>query len=47
MLINNSANTDASEKISAYLESLEIKKFCDECLTKFKNNKVLLNEISH
>jgi len=43
-IVHNSTTTKASEKISTYLESLE---FFDVCLTKFKNNQILLNKISH
>ncbi len=40
----NSTTTKGREKISADLESLEL---FDVCLTKFKNNQILLNKISH
>jgi hypothetical protein len=43
-IANNSATTEAREKISTDLESLE---FFDVCLAKFKCNKILLNKISH
>jgi hypothetical protein len=36
-----------SEKISAYLESFRILDFFNVVLTKFKNNQILLNVISH
>ncbi len=39
--------TKAIEKISSDLESLEVQAFFDVCLTKFKNNQILLNKISH
>jgi hypothetical protein len=42
-----STTTKATEKISADLESLDLHKFFDVCLTKFKNNQILLNKISH
>ncbi len=42
---NNSTTTKAREKISTDLESLEIQKFFDVCLTKFENNLLLLNKI--
>ncbi len=42
-IANISATTWVREKISTYLESLKI----DVYLTKFKNNKILLNKISH
>ncbi len=35
------------KKISTYLESLEFQKFFDVCQTKFNNNIILLNKISH
>ncbi len=38
---NNSTTTEAGEKISADLESLE---FFDKHLTQFKNNQLLLNK---
>jgi hypothetical protein len=44
---NNSATTEAREKISSYLESLEFWKFFDVCLTKFDYYKIFLNKISH
>ncbi len=31
----------------AHLESVEFYKFVDVCLTKFKNDYILLNEINH
>jgi hypothetical protein len=37
--------TKAREKISTYLKSLELKNYV--CLTKFKNNEILFNKISH
>jgi hypothetical protein len=40
----NAKTTKAREKISTYLESLE---FFDVCLSKFKNNQILLIKISH
>jgi len=46
-IANNSATTEAREKTSTYLESLEFKKFFDVCLTKFENYPILLNKISH
>jgi hypothetical protein len=45
-LAKNSTTTNASEKISTDLESIELKKV-DACITKFKNNKILLNKIIH
>jgi hypothetical protein len=33
--------------MSANLESLEVSEFFDVCLTKFKNNQILRNKISH
>ena len=46
-IANHSASAEAGEKVSTYLESLEFKKCFDVCLTKFKSNQILLNEISH
>jgi hypothetical protein len=46
-IANHSATTEAREKISTYLESLEFYKFFDVCLTKFENYQILLNKISH
>jgi hypothetical protein len=43
----NSTTTKAREKISTDLESLEFQKFFDVCLTKFKNNLILLYKIGH
>jgi hypothetical protein len=37
---NNSTATKAGEKTSTDLESLEISKIVDVCLTKFKNNQI-------
>jgi hypothetical protein len=45
-IANNSATTEAREKISTDLESLELKKF-DVCLTKFEYYEIYLNKISH
>jgi hypothetical protein len=45
IIANNSATTEAREKIGTDLESLEFSKFFDVCLTKFKNNQILLNKI--
>ncbi len=44
---NNSATTEAREKISAYLESLEFYKCFDLCLAKFENYQYLLDKICH
>jgi hypothetical protein len=41
---NNSETTEAREKISTYLESLE---FFDIGLTEFINNHILLKKVSH
>jgi hypothetical protein len=45
-ITNNSTTTKAGEKISTDLEPLELQKFFDACLTKVKNNQILLNKIS-
>jgi hypothetical protein len=42
-IAKNSTTTNAREKISTDLESLE---FFHVCLTKFKNNQILLDQIS-
>ncbi len=46
-IANNSATTEAREKISAYLESFEFYKFFDVCLNNFENYQILLNKNSH
>jgi len=46
-IAKNSTTTKAREKNSTDMESLEFKTFFDACLTKFKNNQILLNKISH
>jgi hypothetical protein len=46
-IVKNSTPTKDREKISTYLESLECFRFSDICLTKLKNNQILLNKISH
>ncbi len=46
-IANSSTFARARGKISADLESLEVLKFFDACLIKFKNNQILLNTISH
>jgi len=43
----NSVTTEALEKKSADLGSLEFQKFLDVCFTKFENYQILLNKISH
>jgi len=42
-IANNSGTTRTTEKISAYLESLEFY----ECFTKFDNYQDILHKISH
>jgi hypothetical protein len=44
---NNSATTEAREKVSTYLESLEFQKIFDVSLTKFENHQILLNKMNH
>ncbi len=44
-IANNSATTEAREKISTHLESLEFRIF-DVWSTKFEDNQILLNKIS-
>jgi hypothetical protein len=46
-IAHNSAATKAGEKLAQILESLEFWKFFYEGSTKFKNNQILLNKISH
>jgi hypothetical protein len=46
-IADNSATTEAREKISTYLESLEFLKFVRARLTKFENYQILHNKISH
>ncbi len=38
---------EAKEKMIKYLESFKFEKKTDVHLTKFKNNQILLNKISH
>ncbi len=45
-IANNSATTEAREKISAYSESLEFQKFFDVCLTKFENYQIYLIKLA-
>jgi len=45
--VNNSATTEAREKISTYLESLEFQKIFDIGLTRFENPQFLLNKMNH
>ncbi len=42
-IANNSATTEAKEKISTDFESLEFQKYFDACLTKFENYQILLS----
>jgi hypothetical protein len=42
-IVKNSTTAKAREKISTDLESLELLQFFDVCLTKYKNNQILLN----
>ncbi len=46
-IADNSATTEAREKISTFLESIEFQKLFDVCLTKFENCQILLNQFSH
>ncbi len=46
-IANNSTDAVAREKINTDLESFELSNFVDACLTKFENNQILLNKISH
>ncbi len=45
-IVSNSATTEAREKISTYLESLEFKKFLGVCFTKFENYQILLIKLA-
>jgi hypothetical protein len=40
-------STTTKEKISTYLESLQLWEYFDVCLTKFKKNQILLNKVIH
>jgi hypothetical protein len=42
-----STTIKAREKRGTYLESLEFYNFFDACWTKFRNNQIKLNKISH
>ncbi len=44
---NNSATTETREGIGTDLESLELKKIFDVCLTKFENYQFIHIKISH
>ncbi len=46
-IAKNETTTKAREKISTDLESLKFEKFFEVCLTKFKNNQILLHKIIH
>ncbi len=46
-IAKNSKTTIAIEKISTDLQSLEFYINFDVCLTKFKNNPILLNKMRH
>ncbi len=46
-IAKNSTITKAMEKISTDYRSIEFWEFLYACLTKFKNNQILLNKISH
>jgi hypothetical protein len=46
-IANSPAATETREKISTDLESVEFQKLFDACLTKFENDQILLNKISH
>ncbi len=45
-IANNSATTEAREKVTTYLQSVQFKKFFNVCFAKFKNYQILLNRIS-
>jgi hypothetical protein len=46
-IATSSATTEAREKISACLESLEFQKFLDACLSIFENYQILLSKIRY
>jgi hypothetical protein len=46
-IANNSTTTKAREETKADLESLEFFKLFNACLTKSRNNVILLNNISY
>ncbi len=46
-IANNSATTEAREKIRPHLKSLEFLQFFDVRLTNYKNYQILLHKISH
>jgi hypothetical protein len=46
-IVNNSATTEARERIRTDLDSLKLDTSFDACLTKFENYQILLNKISH
>jgi hypothetical protein len=46
-IAKNSTTTKVGDKISADLESSEFYKFLNACLTKFNNNQILVDIISH
>jgi hypothetical protein len=46
-IANNSATTEARDKISTYLEFLEFYNLFDACWTNFENYQIWLNKISH
>jgi 3-dehydroquinate dehydratase len=46
-IANDATTTKAREKLSADLESLEFNRFLDACLTKLKNNQIILNPQSY
>jgi len=46
-IANNSATTEARDKISADLDPVEFMNCFDKCLTKFENYQILIYKISH
>ncbi len=46
-IAHSSTNTEAKEKNSADLETLENNKNFDVCLTNFKTDQILIHKISH
>ncbi len=46
-IANNSDTSQTNEDTGTDFESLELVENVDACLTKYKNNLMLLNKISH
>jgi len=46
-IAQDSATTEAGEKICTVMKSVKFQKFFDMCLTNFENYQILLNKINH